>query len=298
MSKNFFPPQRDGEGFEIYVASMGKSADDKAENILPLVEDSLKICRGDILELGAGGGDLSLRLQAIAKKNNVGFTALDADPRMIGVLKNKLISGPSLNIVLANALDFELGRQFSVIVCSSLLHEIFSANGDINDIRRVLKNIHRHLLPGGSLVIRDGIKPDGEADVILLKPLKPEIGEKLRKFLSTFRYRKEEPRFVNIGGKTFVAMSRELYYEFAVKYQYPEVNWPFEMAEQFGFWQEREARALLKATGFEITHLKRYLLAYFKELFSKDFQLFCRRRGKLAKIEYFDTHMVIAARRP
>lgn len=286
--------ERNENGFKIYVESMTKSTDDKAKVILPLVRKSLKLSTGDILDLGAGGGSLSRELFNLAKEFGVKLTVVDADHRMIEILKEKFAKQPEINVVLANALDFELGHSFAVAVCSSFLHEIFSERGNLDDIRQVLKNIWNHLLPGGTLVIRDGIKPVPENEQIIIKPLKPQISQKLERFFASYKYLDEHPQLKN---RSSVPMARKLAYEFAVKYQYPEINWKAEMSEQFGFWTEKEAQNVLRETGFTVIYAKKYLLDYFKKLFTKDFELLKQKGKKLVKIRYFNTHLVIAAKK-
>lgn len=290
--------ERSKNGFKIYVESMAKSTDDKTKEILPLVRESLESIKGDILDLGAGTGNLSLTLLDLTQeKSGAGLTIVDMDVRMIKILENKFGSHPKVSLILCDVLNLNLDKHFSVVICSSLLHEIFSSKGSINDVKKTLERIRYHLLPKGTLIIRDGIKPRLNRKMVFLKPLRPEINEKLWKFVACYKYLETAPYKTQIDGQEVIAMTSELAYEFAVKYQYPEINWPAEMKEQFGFWTEDGARKILGETGFEVFYLKRYLLDYFKTLFSKDFEFFKCKNGKLVKVAYFDTHMVIAAKR-
>lgn len=289
--------ERDEIGFKIYVESMAKSTDDKTKQILPLARKSMKSTKGYILDIGAGAGDLSLVLLNLAEEFNAGLTIVDADPRMIDILTEKFSGQPQVSIVLCDAMEMNLAKKFSTAVCSSFLHEIFSAKGEINDVKKVLKCIGLHLLNGGTLIIRDGVKPDSGQEIIYLKTLKPGVDEKLWKFAASYKYLKSAPRSLGIDGQEVIAISRGLAYEFAVKYHYVEINWPVEMKEQFGFWTEKGVRRILEETGFEAIYLKKYFLNYFKQLFSEDFELFKYENKKLIKIGYPDTHMIIAAKR-
>lgn len=292
--------ERNEEGFEFYINAMAKSIGDKAEKIIPLVEEALKKQKGDILDLGAGAGDLAGTLYPLAQTRKVKIVALDEDSRMTDILKKKFTGRKRIKIVQANALDLKLKRKFAVIICSSFLHEVFSENKNLDEIKLVLKNASNHLRPKGTLIIRDGIRPAQKDRRILLEALNPK---KLEGFQKILEYTRTEwfkiHDYHNIKrAREFIALSEESAYELAVKYQYPEINWPVEMKEKFGFWSKEEAITILEEAGLSVIHLESYLLPYFAEIFAKDFKFFRWQDGPGAiEIPYFDTHLVIAAQK-
>jgi len=306
-------PERDSKGFKIYVESMAKSSEDKAERILSLLRTALENNPGDILDLGAGGGELTRAFLLMAEEFNLKVFALDKDRRMIKILKEKFEGQSKIKIVKADVKNFKLGKKFSAVVCSSILHEIFSERKNVEDVKLILKNIYEHLLPKGVLIIRDGLKPAPTDDIVFLQPLKPELFGRFQKILNHTKtswlkiYAYHNPK----KTKLLMALSRENVYELIVKYQYLEINWPVEMKEKFGFWTKEEARVMLEEIGFNVIHLKSYLLPYFAKMFSCDFRLFewqdgpaClaeatsgRRRPGAIEIPYPDTHLVIVAKR-
>ena len=304
--------ERCKEGFEIYVNSMAKSANDKSAKIIPILREALTKRKGNILDLGAGGGELTKSLLSLAEEFKVKIFAVDRDPRMISILKEKFGGQKNVKVVQTAAENLKLKRGFALlerhgfltgfgaVVCSSILHEVFSERKNIEDVRLVLKNIYNCLLPNGILAIRDGIKPPSETDRVLIQPLKSELFERFQKIIN----RMEAPwlkihDYLNPRRtRLFLALSKENAYELAVKYQYPEINWPVEMKEKFGFWTKEKAKSILEETGFEIIQLESYLLPYFTQMFSKDFKLFEWKDGPGAiEIPYFDTHLIIAAQK-
>ncbi len=292
--------ERCEQGFEIYVESMAKSIGDKAEKIIPLVLEGLKKKKGDILDLGAGAGDLTGALHEIAQKHKVKLVALDRDSRMIEILEKRFSGKKRVKIIQANASDFQIKRKFAVVICSSFLHEVFSQNKDLNDLKLVLQNIYSHLHPKGTLIIRDGIKPVPSSEKVFLQPLKSELLERFRKILDRngSQWLKIHD-YYNLGRiRLFIGLSRENAYELTVKYQYPEINWSVEMKEKFGFWTREEAKSILEDIGFEVVNLESYPLPYFTEMFARDFKIFGWQDGPGAiEIPYFDTHLIIATQK-
>ena len=305
--------ERNEKGFEIYVESMAKSADDKTGRIIPILRRALENQKGDILDMGAGGGELTQALLLVAKEFDVKVFALDRNPRMIKILKEKFKKEKKAKILKADIENFKPKKKFAAVVCCSIMHEIFSEEKNIEDVKSTLRNIYNCLLPGGIIIIRDGVKPTPENDMVLLQPLKKELLERFQKILNftgTQWTKIQDCHNLN-RIRVFLAISKENAYELAVKYQYPEINWPIELKEKFGFWTKEEAKSILEEIGFEVVKLESYLLPYFAQMFAKDFKIFkwqdgpacvaeatsARRRPGAVEIPYFDTHLIIAAQK-
>jgi len=78
---------------------------------------------------------------------------LDLDPQMLSVAKKK---HPKIRFHQGDMTDFDLGRQFDVIVC------LFSSIGYVKTkprLRKAIKTMKRHLLPGGVLLIEPWFTP-------------------------------------------------------------------------------------------------------------------------------------------
>ena len=106
---------------------------------------------GDVLELGAGTGRVAIPLV----EAGCTVTALDLSPAMLDVARKKATRLPSaaaarLTLVQGDMCDFDLGRRFTLalIPFRAFQHVIEPAAQ-----RRALMCMHRHLKPGGHLVI-------------------------------------------------------------------------------------------------------------------------------------------------
>lgn len=129
---------------------------------------------GPVLDVGAGGGELSLSL----KKSHQGTVySLDASPEAIEKLEEKGLS-PVLGYAdnFTEILPEEVG-SFSNIYASSVLHEIFSYGhkekglepGTLSNLSEFFKESFKALAPGGRLLIRDGVAPKNKALPVVLE---------------------------------------------------------------------------------------------------------------------------------
>jgi ubiquinone/menaquinone biosynthesis C-methylase UbiE len=79
---------------------------------------------------------------------------LDLDPQMLSVAKKK---HPQIRFHKGDMTDFDLGRQFDVVI------SLFSAIGYVKTkarLRKAIKTMARHLLPGGVLLIEPWFTPE------------------------------------------------------------------------------------------------------------------------------------------
>lgn len=79
---------------------------------------------------------------------------LDLDPKMLAVAKKK---HPKIRFHQGDMTDFDLNRQFDVIVC------LFSSIGYVRTksrLRQAIKNMSTHLLAGGVLLIEPWFTPE------------------------------------------------------------------------------------------------------------------------------------------
>jgi ubiquinone/menaquinone biosynthesis C-methylase UbiE len=79
---------------------------------------------------------------------------LDLDPEMLAVARKK---HPGIRFHQGDMTDFDLRRQFDVIVC------LFSSIGYVRTksrLQKAIKNMRRHLLPGGVLLVEPWFTPE------------------------------------------------------------------------------------------------------------------------------------------
>jgi ubiquinone/menaquinone biosynthesis C-methylase UbiE len=108
-----------------------------------------------ILELGCGTGNLTARLLA----RGATVTAIDQDPEMLAVAREKLGGEPQLMLQEMAAVEiadrFQAGR-FDAVAGTLVLSEMSE-----DEQAYVLNAAHRVLRPGGRLVVADEVQPEG-----------------------------------------------------------------------------------------------------------------------------------------
>ncbi|MBN1170254.1 class I SAM-dependent methyltransferase [Candidatus Micrarchaeota archaeon] len=105
-----------------------------------------KNARGPVLEVACGTGRIMLRLQ----KEGIDISGLDLSKEMLDILKsNAKELGIAPTVYHANMVDFQLDRKFNLIIVPyrSFLHL------HPDEREKALKNFHKHLNPGGRLII-------------------------------------------------------------------------------------------------------------------------------------------------
>lgn len=136
-----------------YFDRMASSFGDKAR-MLPWIVGTT------VLDVGAGGGDLSEAIAATGRDvialdmNADAVERLIAHPEIIGVLQGRADEAPEL-----------YGRPVDTIVCSAVMHEVYSYGSSTGQqLRPALDETMTALIsmlrPGGRLIIRDGVMPE------------------------------------------------------------------------------------------------------------------------------------------
>ena len=101
---------------------------------------------GRVLELGCGSGRLTIPIA----REGIDIVGADLSPSMLGSARAKAVAaGLHIPFVHADMRQFDLEARFSAILIpgNSLLHLL-----TIEDLRRCLASVRRHLAPGGKLV--------------------------------------------------------------------------------------------------------------------------------------------------
>ncbi len=113
----------------------------RTEEELPAMETkALELCKGRVLDVGAGAGVFSLILQ------NRGFdvTAIDVSPGAVRVMKNQGVK----NALLSDFFEFD-GKGFDTIL---MMMNGFGFMGKLARVRSFLKKAHAMLNHGGRIV--------------------------------------------------------------------------------------------------------------------------------------------------
>lgn len=242
-----------------YFERMAASLGDKikiVENLPPVTESYSPV----VLDVGAGGGEFSHALEQL------GYTvvALDASDDAIMRMRECF---PSLTTVrmLANESE-KLGENaFDAIVCSSILHEVYSygdnlnSKGKLESISAALESFRKILKPGGVLVIRDGVKPKNWSSPAKLRLFPEQATEPVLAYL-------EQCPFANgfISGETgrMIALHQsyagwftgnvQSAFEFYMTYNWGVENYSRETQELFGVLTLEEYQTTLTQAGFTV----------------------------------------------
>jgi len=213
-----------------YLATMNAARSDKAR-MLELVKP------GIIVEVGPGGGVvLELLAERFMTSRIVGIDASEAvvqahtartDGRNVGY---EMIHGDAFALPAL----FARGEVSTVVFCS-VLHEIFSyvewgspaARYRFEAVETLVQAAYRTLMPGGRIVIRDGVAPPDEPRVLAFKNVTWREGFEL--FAKTY-----EPR--QIAYETLadgrVRLSQPDLYEFLTTFTWGPDSFPYEIREQ------------------------------------------------------------------
>jgi SAM-dependent methyltransferase len=280
---------------ERYFARMASSLGDKMR-----ILDYLK--RGDVLDIGAGSGELAETIRLAGNE----VWALDGSSEAIRRIQDHY---PLVNVVEAysyEVLEAFKDQRFDTIVCSSVLHEVFSY-GTIDhepfskkSVIEALEDFMLLLKPGGRLIIRDGVIPDNGSELFTVKLKSQDSVEFLE------MYRKEAPFYGDRLSPVLVEISNtDNPMEFeangvsVMEFLYT-LTWGWDSAirevqEIYGFATESEYSALLENLGYEVEYSEQYLQAGYVDALFKVTDIFDTLGNKR---ELPSSNMLLVARRP
>ncbi len=115
---------------------------------------ALQLCRGRILDVGAGAGAHSLVLQ----KRDMDVTALDQSKISCDIMKKMAVK----NVINQDIMSFTSGKFESIL----LLMNGFGIGGDIKGLAKLLRHLKTLLAPGGKIL--------GDSTDIIYYPIEGE----------------------------------------------------------------------------------------------------------------------------
>lgn len=273
-------PVRGARGYEVYAAGMEASAADKAK-LLRYIRP------GVIADLGCGTGTVLELLRRRSPKSE--FVGVDCSPHMIRRCRKRFPGVRFLRRDITEPL-FDPASVDTIVLCS-IMHEVFSYKGyDYSAVRRTLSHCAAALKPGGRLVIRDGVKP-AKHDTVSLTFLNEKVRDKFLRFSQEFGsseivWRMKDRR---------VQVARRDAMEFLTKYIY-DVNWRYEVKEQFGVFTLDDWGAELKKAGLRVLHRESYLIEWLRKThWEKDVVMEVKTAGGYRPTEYPDSTMLLVA---
>jgi ubiquinone/menaquinone biosynthesis C-methylase UbiE len=133
---------------EIY-ASAGKDYAAETRKIHAIIRKHKRSKGKTLLDVACGTGAYTGHLARYYQ-----VEGLDLDAGMLKVAKRKY---PDIHFHQGDMLDFDLARQYDVVVC------LFSSIGYVRTksrLHRAIRNMARHLLPGGVLLVEPWLSPE------------------------------------------------------------------------------------------------------------------------------------------
>lgn len=261
-----------------YFERMAASLNDKARLLewLPRVTADYS---PTVLDVGAGGGELANVLSQLGYT----VTALDTNTDALDRIGEKFPDVKLLNSLANHVTDF--GVTFDAIICSSILHEVYSygddvhREGHVSSLGRAFTAFNQVLNPGGRLLIRDGIRPDDWDDFGFIELLGDDenLEEVVYKYLEMCPFANGDAYGKNghlIGlartrDNQFAGTNRSLF-EFALTYNWGVENYPREAKEIYGVFTLAAYQSYVSQFGFSCLHAEAYLLdGYVKGLADK-----------------------------
>jgi len=248
-----------------YFERMAGSIGDKKKLIgfLPPVTSHY---RPVILDVGAGGGELSHVLHEMGYE----VYALDANEDALTRIRTNYPGVQTIQ-ALANHVD-DQDKKFDAIICSSILHEVFSAGDDvasfghISSVGRALKSFRNALKDGGRLIIRDGVMPDNHRDIAFVEILDADesvVEDYLKISVFSNGTAHEDSgsiiRLNKVGTRLFQGSIRSVF-EFVMTYNWGVSNYHREANEIYGVFTFSDYPKYVAQFGYELVYQDRYSL--------------------------------------
>ncbi len=208
-----------------YLASMNAARSDKAR-MLELVRP------GRIVEIGPGGGVVLDLLEARFPESEI--VGVDLSREVIAALEQRArIGGRRWRVMLGAAEQLpELVERTDTVVFCSILHEVYSYTEprfELASVARVIRAAYATLVPGGRIVIRDGVRPpDGTRRIRFVAP---DARPTFDVYVAQFQGR--PIRHLELADGR-VELSSADAMEFLYTYTWGPASFPYEVRELYG----------------------------------------------------------------
>lgn len=139
------------ESATVYDAIYGSRHDvaADAEKLHGLIASHTETTGSSLLDVACGTGLFPGHL-----RHRYAVEGLDLSPEMLAVARRKL---PDIPFHQADMVDFDLGRQFDVVIC---LGSSIGYVASVSRLRRTLRTFADHMRPGGVVVVEPWFSPD------------------------------------------------------------------------------------------------------------------------------------------
>ena len=245
-----------------YYTRMAAGASDKAKLLAFLPKT------GHVLDVGAGGGDLSALI--LDQCPGLAVTALDNDEASLARLRAMQKEYPGRFRVVNTRFPSEEcrkeldGYRFDAVIFCSVLHEIFSYPGPTGETfseDNVFAAVHLaadFLKPGGVLLIRDGVR-SGRSSSVIVRYKDEAFRALAKRFETEFQGFPVEIIHASFGD----VMPYDTMVELLYTCTWGEQSFPREVQEWYSFapldqW-ERWAKLWFFSCRLQLIHSEKYL---------------------------------------
>lgn len=178
-----------------------------------------------LLDVACGTG---LHASLLSKHYQV--EGLDLDAKMLAVAKKK---HPTIHFHQGDMTDFDLNRQFDVITC------LFSSIGYVkakSRLRKAIKNMSQHLLPGGVLLIEPWFTPEqwNPGRAFMTQVNKPELK------IVRMSYSRQRGKISTIEFQYLIGTSKGIEHSLEI--------------HELGLFTHQEYMDAFKASALNVTH--------------------------------------------
>ena len=242
---------------------------DTMNNVTTSTKDAIieYVTGRSVVDVGSGGGILLDRLEK--KYPDKEIIGTDISTNVIETLNlKKSREGHSWNVRVHNFVENTFDEKVGSIIFSSILHEIYSYTEgeegcfDIKSVKTALKNAYESLDEGGRIVIRDGIKTEGNYKRRIV--FKDGSGlDFFKNYVSDFKGLKdlsEEEKVSEIDEANLsVCGDVNFIREFMYTYTWGSESYAHEVREQFGYFTLKEYTAFFEEIGAKVIAAKEFL---------------------------------------
>lgn len=209
---------------EIY-ASIGKDYAAEARKLHTMIQKHKQSKGQTLLDVACGTGSHANKL---GKYHQV--EGLDLDAEMLNMARKKY---PDIRFHQGDMTDFDLGRQFDVVVC------LFSSIGYVRTkprLQRAIRNMARHLLPGGVLLVEPWFTPEqwNPGRVSMTQVERPDVK------IVRMSYSGQKRKISTVEFQYLIGTSRGIEYEAEI--------------HELGLFAHQEYLEAFKAAGLKVTH--------------------------------------------
>ena len=166
------------EGVTKYAQEMNRNIEDKQNFFIRSIENLHFTWSIEILDIWSASGYLTFNIASYFGAKIQKIIGIDVSEKMVQIASNNF---PNIHFEVGNAYDLSLPpNSFDVIICSSVLHELWSYFWQKNLeaynawIIQGLHNMHKVLKTGGYILIKDPVYPSNDSYITTIFHAKSE----------------------------------------------------------------------------------------------------------------------------